>query len=99
MKPVQLPAGWTAVNSERGQQLEHELRRELPKSHRLRNVALETLATHDADDDDVLFQAVGEQAVYWVHLTWNVERDPTWPYTVAYDDVADFNARWGEEAI
>jgi hypothetical protein len=96
---VNLPQGWTAVSGERGRQLEQELRREIPRTHRLHGVVVEAVATHDADNDDVLFRGAGGEGVFCVHLTWNVERDSMWPHTQAFENVADFTSHWSADAM
>jgi hypothetical protein len=55
------------------------------------------VACRDADPDDVLFQAAEQASVFWVHLTWSIERDPQWPYTIAYGGIEEFLTRADEE--
>jgi hypothetical protein len=79
--------------------LEAELRREIPRAHSLFALELRAIARRDGYDD-VLFASTGERPrVYCVHLTWSVETDPTWPWTVEYTDVADFARRWNDDDV
>jgi hypothetical protein len=48
-------------------------------------------------DDVLVCPRTAAGPVYWVHLTWQVETDPTWPWTETYSDAADFVTRWHEE--
>jgi hypothetical protein len=91
---MRLPRGWVAVSPEHASKLEAELRRELTRSHPLRGLDLRAIARRDGRDD-VLFRAPGtDLTVYAVHLTWNVETDPTWPHTIRYASLDDFCERW-----
>ena len=40
--------------------------------------------------------AVPGKPVAFVHLTWTVEKDPLFPYTVVYPSWEAFRAAWGE---
>jgi hypothetical protein len=92
---VQLPQGWIPVSGESAAKLEAELHRELPSSHQLHGRDLEAIGRR-AGRDDVLFSSQGGP-VFWVHLTWANEKDPQWPRTVTYTDLADFLERWPRE--
>jgi hypothetical protein len=76
------------VSERRGMEL--ELRREIAPNHlhALFERVAECLARR-RDCDDVLFGLDrGEVAV--VHLTWSIERDPLWPATTIYPDMASW---------
>ncbi|MFN2567742.1 MAG: hypothetical protein ABR499_22335 [Gemmatimonadaceae bacterium] len=73
--------------------LKAELRRELPRSHQLRGLDLGAVARRDGRDDVLVRRAAGGATVYAVHLTWNVETDPAWPFTIAYASVDEFCER------
>ncbi len=70
-----------------GQDLEHELDREMCKTHPLRSLAPRAVARR-TDCDDVLF-ALNDGRLAVVHLTWNHEVDPAWPYVEYVADWAD----------
>jgi hypothetical protein len=93
---MQLPPGWFPVDDESAARLEAELRRELPSGHVLHKRLVRAVARRQ-DRDDVLFRSSEDEAVYCVHLTWSVERDPEWPGTEAYANMDDFLERWPRE--
>ncbi len=43
--------------------------------------------------------ADGDDAVFCVHLTWSVERDPTWPWTERYENIHEFCQRWPRQQV
>lgn len=94
---MDLPEHWNPLHEADAERFEVELRRELPPSHVLVGVRLRAVARWHRRDD-ILFAAVDDAPrVYWVHLTWREETDPTWPWTIPYDSQADFVARWRDE--
>lgn len=96
---MDLPKTWFALSREDAAELEKELRRELPAPHQLHGRDLIAIA-HRANRKDVLFQtASGGGEFFWVHLTWSVETDPRWPWTVIYRNLADFVERWPREEL
>ena len=83
---------WYALSDEACTTLSAELSRELPPQHVLKGVPVKCLARRQ-DRDDVLFElndGSGRLAV--VHLTWQVEREPSWPRTVVYAGVSEWLA-------
>jgi len=92
-----LPQGWTPVTDAAAATLLSELRREMPATHQLRGQDVQAIARRD-HRDDVLFRSPSEGGpVFWVHLTWSVESDPKWPWTVVYESLGDFLERWPRE--
>lgn len=81
---------WRAESSPRAA---IELAREVGPGHPLWQVSVRVLARRQ-DCDDVLFaldDGTGRVAV--VHLTFQAERDPHWPATELFGDLADFLIR------
>ena len=79
---------WTPVSS--GGALESELARELPRGHILECARVRAVARR-LDTDDVLFQLTGHDKPYAVvHLSYNSETDPQWPWTVLFDSWEDW---------
>ena len=58
---------------------------------------LEAIARHETTDDILYRAAPDDGRRFWVHLTWNVESDPEWPYTVVCHGDEEFVTRWQEE--
>lgn len=94
---MRLPDTWVALDANTAAKLEAELRRELPASHALQGLHLRAIARRGARDDVLFERTDSDGTVYCVHLTWSVESDPTWPWTVAYASRAEFLARWPRE--
>jgi hypothetical protein len=95
---MQLPEGWFPVDSEGAVALEAEFRREVPRSHQLHGRNVRAVARR-LDLDDVLYHSDDDYSMFLVHLTWRVERDLTWPWTVRYDNIHDFCQRWPREQL
>ena len=75
---MNLPPGWYAVSD--AAPLDKELRRELPRGHKLSGLGFTAIAHADEHPDTVLFSlSDGRFAV--VHLTWKREKDSRWPWT------------------
>ena len=81
-----LPSDWMPV--EDGASLLKELKREMPWGHQLRGKDLTVFARADYHDDIALVLPDGSIAE--VHLTWNKERDPAWPYVSGPMSFADW---------
>ena len=74
---MKLPRTWYAIDATAAMPLEAELRRELPVTHQLHGCELRAIARRERRDD-VLFQTADDRGpVFWVHLTWRVETNPT----------------------
>jgi hypothetical protein len=70
--------------------LEEELRAEACSKHPLHGVRVTALATGE-DPDDVIFRLQdGRYAI--VHLTWNPETDPKWPWAQIFSSLEDLLA-------
>ena len=94
-----LPQRWIPVTGETAANLLAELSRELPAVHQLRGRAVQAIARRE-DQDDVLFRSLEEaDLIFYVHLTWSVESDPDWPWTVVYQSWDDFLKRWPHEKL
>jgi hypothetical protein len=63
---------------------EDELHREMPPGHPLYRVAFLAMACRD--HKNVLFRILDSDRWARVHLTYNPEIDPQWPWTYLYDD-------------
>jgi hypothetical protein len=77
-----LSSEWTVIKgSPQAEGLVAELYREMPSSHPLRGVAVEAIAIRRHLKEIVLFLPEDETWAV-VHLTWHVEDNPTFPFTV-----------------
>ncbi len=82
------PTGWSPIdNPIETARLEQELRREVPTGHVLFDKPVTLIGK--GKRDDYLFQ-LADDVVAWVHLTWAVETDPTWPWTELYPSFAEW---------
>ena len=72
-----MTSGWRPVEGHEAEALEHELRRELPIGHVLKDLRCFAVARRP-DHDDVAY-VLDDGRICVVHLTWRVERDPRWP--------------------
>jgi hypothetical protein len=87
------PSPGTVANS-----LAAELRREMPAGHRLARCNLRAVGRCIEDADDILFTTDDDSApLAVVHLTWHIETDPVWPYTVIYHSLEDWIAQMKHE--
>ena len=82
-----LPKGWSQLSPEDAQAADEELGRELPATHVLQGRTAHAFARREHRDDFIFLLDTGEAAV--VHLTWQIETDPRWPFTSAYPSLAD----------
>lgn len=84
-------APWVAATPP-DQQLCDELRRELSPGHPLFDRAVEVIALR-VDTDDVLFAVAGPRPFAVVHLTWNKETSPVWPFTGFFDSIQQWRTQ------
>jgi hypothetical protein len=78
--------------------LEAELRAEVYPGHPLYRVECQAVAWNSADPNEFLFAtAKREMPLAFVHLTWQPEHDPAWPYTVGYQGWEAFRLAWQAE--
>lgn len=90
-KPLPLPAGWLGLV----RSAEAELQSEVCPGHRLYRVECRTVAFNADDVNEFLFATDDPAApVAFVHLTFQAETDPRWPYTVTYAGWEAFRAAW-----
>jgi hypothetical protein len=90
------PIYWTAnLTEDRRQALEYELSRELPMGHVLESRRCRAKAV-GGDGDDVVFQ-LEDGSFAAVHLTWEVESDAQWPFTLLFDNLKSLgeSEEWG----
>jgi len=80
-------SAWRPVDSHEAERLEHELARELPAGHILKERTVRAHLRRD-DRDDVVF-AVEGAGLCLVHLTWRAESDPRWPRSEFIDALPD----------
>ncbi len=90
-KPLPLPSGWLGqVGS-----VEAELQSEVCEGHPLYHVPCRVVAWNVDDPNEFLFVTDNPaMPLVFVHLTWQAERDPTWPYTVGYLGWNAFRTAW-----
>jgi hypothetical protein len=78
---------------------EAELQHEVGPGHPLHRVECRAVARSREHPDELVFvTAHPAMPNAFVHLTWGVERDPTFPYTFGYASWAAFAAAWAEAA-
>jgi hypothetical protein len=93
-KPLPLPDGWLGLFGS-AESAEIELAREVVPGHLLYGVTCRTIAFNAADPNEFLFvTGKPETPLAFVHLTWQAERDPIWPYTVGYPGWEAFRVAW-----
>jgi len=63
---------------------EKELSRELPEGHVLKGIAAKAIARRESRDDFLFYIDDIKFKYADVHLTWSVEKDPTWPISNLY---------------
>jgi hypothetical protein len=82
-----LPGDWWAVNGQEAAELELELVREMPVGHVLHDASVQAVAVK-RHLKDVVYWVPGAEQWALVHLTRNVETNPSWPATTL---AADWN--------
>ena len=89
---LDLPPGWRAFEERGGGKgLEGELRREICHGHPLYGYRVKAIAYSEEIDDDILFETDKPGYPYaFVHLTWNREKTPDFPFTVLYSTYEAF---------
>lgn len=93
-KPLPLPSGWLG----RVESIEAELQSEVCEAHPLYRVHYRAVAWNADDVNEFLFITDhNEMPLAFVHLTWQAERDPTWPFTVGYLGWSEFRMEWEAE--
>lgn len=74
---------------------EAELRREVPAGHLLHGVECRAVARSRDHPDEFIFATNRPgMPVAFVHLTWAVESNPAFPYTVGYPSWVAFQEAW-----
>lgn len=90
------PSYWLSdLSDEKRRLLEAELHRELPAGHVLHGHSVIAKA-RGKHPDDVVFQ-LPDGRLAAVHLTWNVESDAQFPFTLIFPDLKALGAsdEWG----
>lgn len=94
-----LPENWTCVDPASGRRLVAELQREVCAKHVLFQRHVRAVG-RSALRDDVLFASLeGDGVVYVVHLTWDRESDPEWPFTTRFESIGHFFRRWPRDEL
>ncbi len=76
---------------------EAELQREVCPGHPLHRIECRAVARSREHHDEFIFvTARPDMPVAFVHLTWTIESDPTFPYTVGYTSWEAFRAAWAD---
>jgi hypothetical protein len=82
---MNLPRGFTAIESTAARGLTAELARELTAGHPLYGLSAAAVARRIAQDD-VLFELLdGSGRVAEVHLTWAANERPPWPHATVFE--------------
>jgi hypothetical protein len=90
-RPLPFPPNWLG----KVPSVETELQREVPPRHLLNGRTCRVVAYNPDHSDEFLFITDAPNApIAFVHLTWQAERDPMWPYTVAYPGWEAFRLAW-----
>jgi hypothetical protein len=75
--------------------MEAELEREVCEGHPLYRLPCKAVAWNKEDPNEFLFvTADPDKPVAFVHLTWQIESTPAFPYTVEYPSWEAFRAAW-----
>jgi len=68
-----------------------ELLREMAEGHKLHGLSLRAVAYCQADPNEFVFVTNDpKQPIACVHLTWERESDPLWPYTYSYTSLSEW---------
>jgi hypothetical protein len=95
-KPFPLPDGWLGRVG-RVSSAEAELKREICPGHVLYGRTCRAVAYNPRHGDEFLFVTDDQHnPIAFVHLTWQTERDPKWPYTVTYSGWDALRLTWSE---
>jgi len=95
-KPLPFPEGWLGRVG-RVSSAEEELKREVGPGHVLLGRTCRAVAYNPKHCDEFLFVTDDPlNPLAFVHLTWQIERDPTWPYTITYAGWVAFWLAWTE---
>jgi hypothetical protein len=87
MNETPWPQTWDVDPSpERCRVILAELQRELPNRHMLIGRSL-TIRAIDKRNADWIACSLEDGRAALIHLTWNKETDPTWPWTLIFDDL------------
>jgi hypothetical protein len=80
--------------------LDAELQREVCPGHPLSRVACRAVARNLEDGNEFVFAtAHPDMPVAFVHLTWQVERSPRYPYTMGYPSWEAFRSSWAYAVV
>ncbi len=95
-KPLPLPEGWPGLIPS----AEVELQSELCPEHPLFGVACRAVAFNADNENEFLFATDNPTTpLAFVHLTFQAESDPKWPYPVSYSGWEEFRAAWKSENV
>lgn len=98
-KQLPVPDGWLGRVG-RVSSAEEELNRELGPGHVLQGRTCRAVAYNPKHPDEFLFVTDDPlNPIAFVHLTWQTERDPKWPYTVVYPGWEAFRVAWLDERV
>lgn len=94
-KPLPLPEDWLGLVGS----VESELAREVCRDHLLHDVDCRVVGFNSNDTNEFLL-ATDMPAIplVFVHLTWQQEEDPSWPFTEVYAGWEAFRSAWDENA-
>ncbi len=71
------------------------MHREVPPGHVLHGETCRAVAYNPEHSDEFLFVTDNPNTpIAFVHLTWQIERDPAWPYTIVYPGWEAFRLAW-----
>lgn len=86
----ELPEGWLILNEKEVDGAAKELRKEMCKGHVLYGKEILAIARREDRDDFLFYVKNSDVALYSVHLTWNKENAPEWPYAAAFESKENF---------
>lgn len=91
------PLGWRSIlTAQQKERLEAELTREVASGHVLEGEATQVLGRFNYSDDTLFLLEGGRVAQ--VHLTWNPEDRPEWPWTIVYGSFQSWADEWRKKA-
>jgi len=91
------PYGWQTPSAQECASLEQELARETSVRHVLYKKKVSLIARRH-DQDEVLFQ-LDDGRVAQVHLKWNREPDPDYPWTEIFETFEKWHANWMAQGL
>jgi len=85
--PNEISTEWEVLNSESSSSFTNELYREICRGHKLYKINSVALLKRNNRDDYIFYTENNEYAL--IHLTWQKESNPNWPYCSTYKTIQE----------